>query len=409
MTLHIGYVEAGYPHPHGGGGAGTYVRLVGRELVRRGHRVTVLAGPCPDCPAYAEDEGIAVHRPSFRLPLHWYASRLPGIRKTSLALRYLEQGYRKGQFLNGLHRKDPFNVVEFAEGGVFWNAFRSPFPYIAHLHGSRYTFLRQAHGRTNHADWWERRLELVVIGRARHVFSPSQAMAKLVREELGRALPGETILPYPLDPELMSITPKVDNSSATRKMVYFAARSDPVKGGDVLQKAIPLIRAQVPDAEFLFVGFRPSEAERPMSGVRCLPFLPRAEALAYLDDACVCVIPSLFDNSPTTVYEAMARGRAVVASRVGGIPELVDEGVTGLLVEPGNPKALAAALVRLLANTEERASMGKAGLQRIQQIAGFEHNVAERLNLYRQLADELAAKDLQRNGLPSRALARPDE
>lgn len=95
----------------------------------------------------------------------------------------------------------------------------------------------------------------------------------------------------------------------------------------------------------------------------------------------------------------------MVESRVGGIPELVADGVTGLLLEPGNPLALATALVHLLAHAEERASMGRAGLQRIQQIAGFEANIAQRLRVYQQVLDEFAAGNSVRTGRAIKAMA----
>lgn len=61
-------------------------------------------------------------------------------------------------------------------------------------------------------------------------------------------------------------------------------------------------------------------------------------------NAAVCVIPSLYENFPNTCIEAMACGYAVVASAVGGIPEIITHGVDGLLVAPGRPDALAAAI-----------------------------------------------------------------
>src|SRR5436305_11578015 len=103
--LHIGYVEAAYPHPHGGGGAGTYVRLVGRELVRRGHRVSVMTSWCPRCPGHYWDEGVSVHRLLRPGPLHWYVSKLPGLRFAALSVRHIEEGWQLWRFLEALHRK----------------------------------------------------------------------------------------------------------------------------------------------------------------------------------------------------------------------------------------------------------------------------------------------------------------
>jgi glycosyltransferase involved in cell wall biosynthesis len=385
--LHICYVEAGYPHPHGGGGAGTYIRLVGRELVRRGHRVSVVAGWCPDCPPRALDDGIAVFRPLQRGNFHHYASKLPGLCALALPLRYLEEGWRWFRLLEGLHRKERFNVVEFTEGGDFLHAFRASFPCITHLHGSRYSFLAQSARPLSRGDGWQRRLELAFIRRARLVLSPSRHLFEVVKREMKGPMPPEIVIPLPLDPLLLrdGLTEEADRPRRGG-MVLFAARDDPVKGAAVLLEAVPIVRRQVPEATFVLIGPRPSAGTICPDGVQCHPFMPKEQLLTYYRQADLVVVPSLWDNSPNTVYEAMAAGRAVVASRVGGIPEVVSDGETGLLVPPGNVPALAEAISRLLIDQPLRTKLGLAGRQRIVGLANLEANIDRRLAVYEQVA-----------------------
>ncbi len=96
----------------------------------------------------------------------------------------------------------------------------------------------------------------------------------------------------------------------------------------------------------------------------------------------IFVQPSLHEGLPNTVLEGMAAGLPVVATEVGGTPELVVNGMTGLLVPPGNPAALVDAITALSENPEARGSMGRAGRQRVQQHFTVEEMVQKTEQLY---------------------------
>jgi alpha-maltose-1-phosphate synthase len=104
-------------------------------------------------------------------------------------------------------------------------------------------------------------------------------------------------------------------------------------------------------------------AER--SGITRIPeMLPRASVIQVLSHATAFICPSVYEPLGIVNLEAMACQTPVVASGVGGIPEVVDDGRSGLLVPPSDPKALAAAVNRLLDNPELAAEMGRAGRER---------------------------------------------
>jgi starch synthase len=104
-----------------------------------------------------------------------------------------------------------------------------------------------------------------------------------------------------------------------------------------------------------------------------------------LSHATVFVCPSIYEPLGIVNLEAMACGTTVVASRVGGIPEVVADGETGLLVPPGHPDALARAINELVAAPERAQAMGEAGRRRAVEEFGWDRIAEQTALLYRSL------------------------
>jgi len=98
--------------------------------------------------------------------------------------------------------------------------------------------------------------------------------------------------------------------------------------------------------------------------IRLIGYHPNAVAL--LADADLCVVPSVWQDAfPNAVLETMALGKAVIATSVGGIPDMIEDGVSGLLVPPGDEAALTAAIVALLSDPARRSALGEAARERV--------------------------------------------
>jgi glycosyltransferase involved in cell wall biosynthesis len=153
-------------------------------------------------------------------------------------------------------------------------------------------------------------------------------------------------------------------------IVGSAGRLDRIKGYDLLVEASALVLKEVPGTWFVVAGEGPErqrlEERARRLGVSSRWRLPgwqkRLEPLYHAFD--LFAQPSRNEGMGRAAVEAMACGRAVVASAVGGLPWVVEDGVTGLLVEPEDPEALARALVKLLRDEKTRRRMGEAGLRR---------------------------------------------
>jgi glycosyltransferase involved in cell wall biosynthesis len=151
------------------------------------------------------------------------------------------------------------------------------------------------------------------------------------------------------------------------QIVGVIARLEPEKGHQTLIDAWPIVLRDVPDAYLLIVGegSEREALERRAAGRRVahrVVFTGRRDDVPAVTAALdVAVLPSRREAQGLSILEAMALSRPVVASDVGGIPEMIDDGVTGLLVPHDNPPALAAAIVRLLTDHAFADTIARAG------------------------------------------------
>ena len=163
----------------------------------------------------------------------------------------------------------------------------------------------------------------------------------------------------------------------------------PHKGQRHIIDAMPLVIREVPDARLVILG--EGELRAPLeSQVRHLRLekhvvLPgfRADVLSLIKGFDLFVMSSETEGLGTSLLDAMAAGKACIGTRVGGIPEVIDEGRTGLLVPPHDPPALANAIVTLLKDTDLATRMGEAGLERVNTLFSVEKMVEGTLAAYK--------------------------
>lgn len=166
----------------------------------------------------------------------------------------------------------------------------------------------------------------------------------------------------------------------------------PWKGHEVfLDAAAQLVRASHPPMTFVIACDHPAERlvalrerARALGIERCVRFTGFVtEVPALLAALDVAVVPSLArDPLPGAVIEAMAAGRPVVGSRVGGIPEMLEDGKSGFLIDPGDPMVLADRLTRLSESPELRDEMGRTGRATVESRFRLELSVQQLLEVY---------------------------
>lgn len=391
--MNICYVEQGYPAKSFGGGAGTYVQLAAKELIKRGHKVFVISKYLDGEPAELVDDGVIVRRVKIE-GRHWYFSKVPIIgRLLARFFRIIEASLVINREIKEIHRKYKLDFMELTESANFLYGVYIRLPYVVHLHGSSFTFKKYCGEKITLEDKMQRRLEGFVIKRARFITSPS----RFLRDEIIREFSIDTskicVIPYPIDEKLVTVRSQ-DNKE--QKIVFYAGRLEERKGVHILKEAIPLVLKKYQNVVFMLFGLDSKNITRNSleeyfkehgvsEKVKIYSFTPKKKLFEYLSQADICVVPSIWDNSPNTVYEAMAAGKAIVATNVGGIPELINNGVEGILVEPANPGYLSQAIVDLLKDDNKRKQMGQATQKKATEKFNINSIIGQKLTIYSRI------------------------
>jgi glycosyltransferase involved in cell wall biosynthesis len=383
--LSIGLVSPGWPPDAFSNGIISYVDAIAGGLRALGHRVTVLnLAPAPPgehgepvCNLVWPGAGRGLRRRIadwfwFRAaPRVLLDRRYGNMVATAIARAVAERG------IEVLEMEETFGWAGRVQQAV-------RIPVSVRLHGPWFLIgpagRERAGGASRRRSTWEGR----AIRLASAVTSPSRDTLERVRSYYGLALDRAEVIPnptHPVDPAM-----RWSIAGCTPGTVLFVGRFDYLKGGDLIIEAFERVLRAFPDARLHFVGpdrglpggdGRPGELERFVddrlpgareSGrVRLLGQVPHSGLAALRREAMISVACSRYEVFGLALAEAMALGCPVVAARVGGIPEVVRDGVDGLLHRGGDPDDLAAKIVDLLRDPARAADLGQRAASRCEQ------------------------------------------
>lgn len=255
--------------------------------------------------------------------------------------------------------------MEETQGWVHNVAKALPIPVVTRLHGPWFTYagiMFPQNPKKRDKNRIDR--EGLAIRSAFAITAPSNAVLQSTRDFYGNITGLSKVIPNPMPlppPEEVWNFQSCDKSN-----ILFVGRFDEHKGGDVVLRAFSELVKLRPNLRLTFVG--PDSGIRTQNGkiahfsdfVRTDVSALAAERIDYLGSqsrskidalrrtAVLAIIASRYENFPNTVSEAMAIGSPIVATSVGGVPELLESDRNGILIEPGNPGALVSACLRLL-------------------------------------------------------------
>lgn len=179
--------------------------------------------------------------------------------------------------------------------------------------------------------------------------------------------------------------------------LLYVGVAGPRKRVNALPFVLRAVRRELHDARLRMAGFTWADAPGLESlfaelgladAVECLGVVPPGELPALYRGARLLVVPSAYEGLPYVILEALREGTPVVATRVSGHPEVIEDGVSGSLVPPDDPEALAAACVALLREPERARAFGEAGRRTVAERFGLARQIDAYLDYYRALARE---------------------
>ena len=365
------------------GGVASFVRHLAGELVALGHGAAVLVA--------TEDHRLRRLNPGEEPPKFGVALRTPwaaGARlKSTLAflvffvptLARLLRFVRRERF-QAISLEYPLGYMHY----FVWIRRLTGIPLVCGLHG----------GDVRH--WieqprYDRRAVRRILRTADRRVAHSESLRAEALQTFGSAADPVQVIPLgiPMPPETNG-----HQSVLPPGYLLTVAKLHSRKGIDVLLRAIPQLEETGPTPPLVLVGDGPEQARLEAlaktlgiaTRVYFLGDLPLEQVAPLYRHCRFLVLPSRFEPFGLVLLEAMAAGKAVVATRVGGIPEFVQDGETGLLVPPEDPAALAAAIRRLLEEPSLADRLGARGQALFRRTYTLERVRSEYLALYGELA-----------------------
>jgi glycosyltransferase involved in cell wall biosynthesis len=367
--VRVGLFTPNYPGVSGDGGIGTYTRDLAQALVQSGHVAQVVTAGSQSGQFLVENVPVSVLS-------HAHVPLLERL------LPRVGASWAVGQRALKLTKDFRLDLFEFPnwEGLGIWFALRKQVPLIVRLSTSS-AETQQIDGLTKtwdlKADIAREKLQAQL---ADGLVTHSNAHRKLMSEELGIGVARIAVIPLGV-----TVYPEFVRPPKTEKQlkVVFLGRLERRKGVFELLKAIPRVLEHVPNTRFILIGTdRPHcpggrthrqyvKDEYPANIQPSISFtgsLSDAEASSHLQTADLFVAPSLYESFGLIFLEAMRWGTPVVGTFAGGIPEIVQNGNNGVLVQPGCHEELSAAIISLLLDPERRRLLGEAGRRRVEAV-----------------------------------------
>lgn len=388
--MHIVYVSREYPPSKRGGGIASYIKEMATSMAALGHQVTVVAAS--DDTRLSSDsveEGVRVIRLNggdFVIPEVEGNSKLKKLRPL---YRFWSYRRKVRETVMGLNDVDVIEVPEYGVESLYLHGIG--IPVVVRLHTpalmNHYDMSRMGLTKRNLPFYIPQLYELKEIARANYVSSCSASLKEWCEKYAGLKEGIAKVIWNPIKvDESNELKNKTSNTSKTyigsntKHDILFAGTVCDWKGcGDLCETGQILANDGLNSFKISFVGKTGAYAEMLKEKYGHKPWfdlvgkVAREELMERYRKADVVVFPSWWENMPMVCLEAMSQGAIVIGSSSGGMSEIIEDGVSGWLVEPRSPRKIAAAIRKAHAMTnEERENMSSAAQMRIKEYFSTE-------------------------------------
>lgn len=250
-------------------------------------------------------------------------------------------------------------------------------PVVFHLHGGKFrSFI-------DNQPPWLRKFSLSIIKNSAHCFTLTRETSNWLKDTLG--VENIEVFPNP--------TPIGAHKSCKRSMdILFLGRIEKAKGIFDLLHAFSIIHERLPEARLIIGGEGDFESINSLSqelnishAVVLLGWIDEKTRTEWLCRSGVFVLPSLFEQMPMTILEAMATETPIVATRVGAVNDMLEDGLCGFLVDPGDSLSLANQISSILSNPEKTKPFTDRAYSRVKNVYSADHVVQNLHNFYASL------------------------
>jgi len=391
--VRICLISEEYPTPSTGrGGIGTYMYTLAQGLSKVGEKVFVISRSEKKEEEYQDGSVFVYCIPPIQFPVplvHTYLN----IFGYSLAVN------RKLKKVIGEKEIDIVEAPEYGAEAFFFSRTKKRIPLVVRLHTSHIVTEEVTGIKPDSYSRIVRWMEKETVAHADLVTSPSRSLAELCQDKM-QVKKSFSVIPNPIDTSRFIRKGYRDRLST--QVILHVGKFQDLKNTKVLIQALPEVLKRFPQAKLRLIGSdtltgpRRSSYRQMVEGlahelgvkdkVEFSDMIPRKELIEHYQQARLAVIPSLFENFPFTCLEAMSCGCPVIASNVGGLPEMIEDGVSGFLFQPDNKEELAEKIVALLSDPALAESMGNEAAIRVRRYYSQEVIIPQVLNVYRRLA-----------------------